>query len=295
MNQSRLPYLLGMIVAMLFWGTGWTAGKVVVEHADAHVAAFWRYAIAAVAMVPVAFWLKTVFKTDRIGLFYMIGAGVLTALFNWLFFAGLAHGRAGYGGTLVTSLSPILTYALSLALFRFRVTVPQILGLAAGFAGALVLLRVPYDGLAFLTPESLYFLGCAAVWAVVTIFSQQALKRSDPIFYSLIVFAVAAAVNLLGALPYKPFAFGAFDATFWQVILFLGIVPGAFSTALFFLSSGKIGAHNAGIFMFIVPVGATLSAWAVYGESIEPSTIFGCVMAFGAVFLFSLRKRKRTP
>lgn len=262
------------------------------EHAHAHVAAFWRYAIAFMAMVPVVFWLKTAFKTDRIGLLYMIGAGLLTALFNWLFFAGLAAGRAGYGGTLVTSLSPIVTYALSLLLFRFQVTAAQILGLSAGFAGALVLLRVPYEGLAFLTPESLFFIGCAVVWAVVTIFSQQALKRSDPLFYSLVVFAVAAGTNLVFALPYAPFDFAAYDAVFWWTIVFIGLVPGMFSTTLFFLFSGKIGAHNTGIYMFIVPVGATLSAWVVYGERLEPSTIFGCALAFGAVFLFSMGRRQ---
>lgn len=294
MAQPRLIHILAMIAAMLFWGIAWTAGKVAAEHADAHVAAFWRYAIAFMAMIPVVFWLKTAFKTDRIGLLYMIGAGLLTALFNWLFFAGLAAGRAGYGGTLVTSLSPIVTYALSLLLFRFQVTAAQILGLSAGFAGALVLLRVPYEGLAFLTPESLFFIGCAVVWAVVTIFSQQALKRSDPLFYSLVVFAVAAGTNLVFALPYAPFDFAAYDAVFWWTIVFIGLVPGMFSTTLFFLFSGKIGAHKTGIYMFIVPVGATLSAWVVYGERLEPSTIFGCALAFGAVALFGLKSRKKS-
>lgn len=128
---------------------------------------------------------------------------------------------------------------------------------------------------------------------MVTIFSQQALKRSDPLFYSLIVFAVAAATNLLFALPYAPFDFAAYDATFWWTIVFIGLVPGTFSTTLFFLFAGRIGAHNTGVFMFIVPVGATLSAWAVYGETLTPSTIFGCMTAFVAVALFSLSRRKQ--
>lgn len=287
-NSGR--YFAGMIIAMLFWGVAWTAGKVAVEHSHAEVAAFWRYAISFITLIPVIWFLKTPLKTDKKGFLYMLGAGLLTSLFNYLFFAGLSHGAAGYGGTMVTALAPIFTYLMSITILGTKVSTRQVVALSIGIFGALVLLRVPFEGFGFLHVESSYFLGCAVVWALVTILSQKAASRANPMFYTLVVFGVAGFTNMMFALPYHPFDYGAYDTVFWATIIFIGIVPGTFSTALYFISAGKIGAHQTGVFMFIVPIGAIVSSFAVYGEVVSLSTIIGCALAFTAVVLFNMKK-----
>ena len=279
-----------MVVAMLFWGVAWTVGKVAAEHSNAEVAAFWRYAISFLTIIPVVILMKIPMKSDRVGYGYMAASGLLTSLFNYLFFAGLSHGQAGYGGTMVTALSPIFTYLISIAFLRLAVSIKQGFALVVGIFGALLLLRVPFDGFAFLSVDSSYFLGCAVVWSIVTVISQKATKRADPMYYTLVVFAITGFVNMLFALPHRPFDFLAYDSTFWAAIIFVGVIPGTFSTALFFISSGKVGASKTGVFMFIVPVGAILSSMAVYGEGVAPSTLIGCMLAFLAVALFNMKK-----
>lgn len=283
-NQTR--YFILMIIAMLFWGIAWTAGKVAAEHSNAEVAAFWRYGVSFATIIPLVWYLKTPFKSDLKGYGYMVLAGALTSLFNYLFFAGLSHGDAGYGGTIVTSLSPIITYALSILFFGAKVSLRQMAALFLGVLGALILLRIPFDGLGFLDAQSLYFLGCAFVWAIVTVISQKAAKRADLMFYTFVVFGITALINMLFALPYAPFDFGSYDTVFWMTIIFIGVVPGTFSTALYFVSAGKVGAHRTGVFMFIVPVGAIASSWVVYDEALTLSTLAGCLLAFVAVALF---------
>ena len=292
-TKNTTKYFVLMIIAMLLWGVAWTAGKVAAQHSNAEVAAFWRYAISFITLLPVIWYQKTPLKTDKIGFLYMIGAGLLTSLFNYLFFAGLSHGAAGYGGTMVTALAPIFTYLMSITFLGTKISRRQVIALSIGIFGALILLRVPYEGLGFLNIESSYFLECAVVWAVVTILSQKAAPRANPMFYTLVVFAIAGFTNMIFALPHHPFDFGAYDSTFWVTIIFIGILPGTFSTALFFLSASKIGAHRTGVFMFIVPVGATFSSWVVYGENIALSTVIGCLLAFLAVFLFNMRKKDK--
>lgn len=291
-NKNMAKYLVWMIIAMLFWGFAWTAGKVAAEHSNAQVAAFWRYAISFISIIPVIWFMKVPFKTDKIGILYMIGAGALTSLFNYLFFAGLSHGQAGYGGTMVTSLSPILTYFFSILLFGTKVSNRQIIALVVGIIGALILLRVPFDGFAFLNVDSSYFLWCAVVWALVTIISQKAAPRVNMMFYTLVVFGITMFINMIFALPHHPFDFNAYDNTFWLTILFIGLIPGTFSTALYFVSAGKVGAHRTGVFMFIVPVGAIISSQIVYNEVLALSTVIGCLLAFAAVFLFNMKKTK---
>lgn len=292
-TKNKQRYFAGMVIAMLLWGVAWTAGKMAAEHASAEVAAFWRYAISFIAIIPVIWFLKTPLKTDRVGFLYMLGAGLLTSLFNYLFFAGLSHGQAGYGGTMVTSLAPIFTYLMSIAILGTKVSARQVIALSIGILGALILLRVPFEGFGFLNIESSYFLECAIVWAFVTILSQKASSRADPMFYTLVVFAVAGFTNMLFALPYHPFDVNAYDGVFWAAIIFIGVFPGAFSTALYFVSASKIGAHNTGVFMFIVPIGAIVSSMFVYSENIALSTIIGCVLAFLAVMLFNMKRAFR--
>lgn len=291
-EQSQALYFVGMIVAMLLWGVAWTAGKVAALHSNPEVAAFWRYAVSFVSIVPLICVMKVPLKADRRGVMYMIAAGLLTSLFNYLFFAGLTHGHAGYGGTIVTSMAPIITYALSMALFGLAVSGREIAALSVGILGALVLMRVPFEGLAFLQLENIYFVLGALVWALVTIVSQKASKHASPMLYTTVVFGVTMTANMLFALPYKPFDFASYDTTFWWTIVFMGIFPGTFSTALFFASAGKVGAHRTGVFMFIVPVGAIVSSMIVYSEKIELSTIIGGLLAFAAVVLFNAKKAK---
>ncbi|DAB28754.1 MAG: hypothetical protein A2513_00570 [Sulfurimonas sp. RIFOXYD12_FULL_33_39] len=289
-TKNTKRYFIGMIVAMLLWGVAWTAGKMAAEHSNAEVAAFWRYAISFIALIPLLWYLKTPLKTDRIGLVYMFGAGILTSLFNYLFFAGLSHGAAGYGGTMVTSLAPIFTYLMSIAILGTKVSTRQVVALSIGIFGALILLRVPFEGFAFLNIQSSYFLGCAIVWALVTILSHKASTKADPMFYTLVVFGITGFINMIFALPHHPFDFDAYDSVFWFTIIFIGVFPGTFSTALYFVSAGKIGAHRTGVFMFIVPIGAIVSSWVVYDENIALSTIIGCLLAFLAVMLFNMKK-----
>ena len=292
-GETSYKYFIGMTVAMLLWGIAWTSGKVAAEHANAPVAAFWRYAISFITIIPVIIYLRTSFKTTGKGYLYMFLGGLFTALFNYLFFKGLSYGNAGYGGTLVTALAPIFTYFLSILIFKIETSAKQLFALFIGTIGAVILLRIPFEGLAFLDLNSIYFLQCAIVWAVVTIFSQKASKSTEAMFYTMVVFGITCFINMIFALPYHPFEFGSYDGLFWANIIFIAILPGTFSTTLFFLSAGKIGAHNAAIFMFIVPVGAIVSSWIVYGENIEISTLAGCLLAFASVILFNRKKRAR--
>lgn len=290
---TKTKYYIGMFMAMILWGIAWTTGKVAVEHSNIQVAAFWRYFIAFLGMLPVVLYMKKSFLVDKIAYFYMIIAGLLSALFSNLFFAGLAHGDAGYGGTMVTSLSPLLTYFLSIMIFSTKVSFKQMIALSVGIFGAMTLLRVPMDGLDFLNVNSLYFLVCALVWSFVTIITQKVSHRVDPMVYTLVVFFITAVTTMFVALPYEPFNLFAYDQIFWYNILFMGLLAGSFSMAVFFISASQIGAHNAGVFMFIVPIGAIVSSYFVYDEQIASSTIIGCFLSFIAVVLFNHRASKK--
>ena len=112
-------------------------------------------------------------------------------------------------------------------------------------------------------------------------------------YYTLVVFAITGLVNMFFALPFDPFELSKFDSIFWWNIMFIGLLAGTFSTALFFISASHLGAHQAGVFMFIVPVGAIISSWIFYNEEVMLSTVVGCLLSFLAVILFNLKRGLR--
>lgn len=290
-KDDKTKYIIGMVIAMLLWGISWTSGKVAVEHSNIQVASFWRYFISFLGMIPVILYMKKPLQSDLIGYVYMVLAGLLSALFSYLFFAGLTHGASGYGGTMVTSLVPLITYFLSILIFSTKVSAMQMIGLGIGLFGAIILLKIPTDGLGFLNLGSIYFLACAVIWSLVTIITQKVSHRVDPMFYSLVLFGVTAFVNMFLALPYHPFAVSLYDSLFWLNIFFIGLFAGTISMAIFFASAARIGAHNTGIFMFIVPVGAIVSSYIVYSEAIASSTVIGCLLSLLAVVLFNKKSK----
>jgi len=290
-EENKTKYFVGMFIAMVLWGIAWTSGKAAVEHSNIQVSSFWRYFISFIGMIPVIFYMKRSLKSDFVGYIYMVLGGLLSALFSYLFFAGLAHGEAGYGGTMVTSLVPLLTYFLSMIIFSTKVSSKQVVALGIGVFGAIVLLRIPMEGLSFLNINSIYFLLCAIVWSFVTIITQKVSHRVDPMFYTLVLLGVTSFTNMLFALPYHPFDIALYDSIFWWNILFVGLLSGTFSMAMFFASASRIGAHNTGVFMFIVPIGAVVSSYFFYDEKIALSTILGCLLSFVAVVLFNKKSR----
>ena len=109
---NRTFHFFIMFLAMMVWGVSWPIGKIAAEHASPDVAAFWRYTVSLVSFIPVMLLMKPSYRAETAGVVITVIAGALTGAFNWLFFAGLSHGLAGYGGTIVTTMAPVLTFDL---------------------------------------------------------------------------------------------------------------------------------------------------------------------------------------
>lgn len=214
-----------MFIAMIFWGIAWPVGKIAAAHSAPEVAAFWRYTVSLVSFIPVLLVFKPSLKTDKDALLITVLAGVLTAVFNWLFFAGLTHGLAGYGGTIVTTMAPVLTYALSVVIFKTSIQKMQAVGIGVGLLGGVVLLKLPYAAEKLLNIGVLYFVIAALIWSLVTLSTQRAVKKINVMLFTLIVFGITAFINLLFALPLHPFNVSHFDSAFWRASCLSASLP----------------------------------------------------------------------
>lgn len=283
--SGKYFYLALMLIAMASWGVAWPLGKVATLYAAPEVAAFWRYFISFLALIPILVWVRPPLAITGRGLAFTLFAALLTAVFNWLFFAGLAHGAAGYGGTIVTTMSPILTFLLSILIFKPRVRRAQILAVFVGLLGGIVLLRIPFSVAQLLNAGVLYFIWATLSWSLLTLITQCAAQHVHILSFSFIVFGVTAFLNLLLALPLEPFDMGR-PGAFWWSMAFIGIVAGTFATTLYFFASGRLGAGAGSTYMFVVPVGAIVSSYWIFAERPQVETLVGAALALSAVFIF---------
>jgi len=80
------------------------------------------------------------------------------------------------------------------------------------------------------------------------------------------------------------------ESVFWLNLLFSSIGVTALATTVYFYTTTRMGAEKASSFIFLVPLGAALSAWLFIGEQILPHTAIGGLLGIVAVYVMNKRK-----
>ncbi|QOP46672.1 DMT family transporter [Sulfurimonas paralvinellae] len=284
MQERHFSYL--MLLAMFFWGGGWTALKILTYNLPMDVIIFWRFFLMSLAFIPIIIYFKIPFKLDLHSLKYILGSSVLNVSFMISSFYGVKYGYAGGGSVIITTFSPIMTFLLVAVLFRNRLETRQYFGLLLGLIGGYILLQLN-DFSLFLNSSNLYFLLCALIWAGVTVLSQHSQKHIHPIHYS---FAISLIATLFTFLYAKDSDLGAVfhqGAAFWTAMIYLAVFGQTIATTIFFISSGRLGSEKTSSYMFLVPLFALFSAWLILDEPMQPHIIIGGAISMLAVYFIN--------
>jgi drug/metabolite transporter (DMT)-like permease len=284
MQERHFTYL--MLFAMLLWGGGWTALKILTYNLPMDVIVFWRFFLMTLAFIPILYLIKIPFKFELQSLKYIVGSSVLNISFMLSSFMGIKYGYAGAGSVIITTFTPIMTFLLVAILFRNRLQTKQYFGLLLGLIGGYILLQLN-DFALFLNSSNLYFLLCALIWAGVTLLSQHSQKHIHPLHYSFAISLIATCVSFLYAKDSNLAAVFQQNSQFWIALIYLAVFGQAVATTIFFIASGKLGSEKTSSFMFLVPLFALFSAWLILDEPIEPHIIIGGLIAMLAVYFIN--------
>jgi len=290
MNNKQFIYLL--IFAMLLWGGGWSALKILTVSLSLDVIIFWRFFIMSLAFIPILYFLGKPLSLNRESLKYIVGSSILNILFMIFSFLGIKNGFAGGGGVIITTLSPVMTFLLVALLFRKRLQNIQYFGLIVGIGGGVIMLQLNNLDL-FLNGSNIYFLFCAITWAGVTVLAQHSHKYIDPIHYNFIISIIATIVTFLYSYSTGLDAVFDQDSRFWVSLLYLAIFGQTVATTIFFIASGKLGSEITSSFMFLVPLFALFVAWLVLDEVVQTHIVIGGFFSVLAVFFVNYRVKKR--
>ncbi|MDQ7060146.1 MAG: DMT family transporter [Sulfurimonas sp.] len=282
-----MNYLL--VLAMLLWGGGWTALKILTLALPMDIIIFWRFFLMSLTFLPILYFLNKPITLNISSMKFILTSSFLNIAFMISSFLGVKHGYAGAGSVIITTLSPVITFILVVIIFRKRLDNLQYIGLFIGIVGAIIILQLN-DLSLFFNGSNTYFLLCALIWAGVTILSQHSHKHIHPIHYSFFISLIATIASFTYA--YDSNLASVFDQNleFWIALLYLAVLGQTLATTIFFIASGKLGSEKTSSYMFLVPIFALLSAWIVLDEPMEIHIIVGGILSTMAV-VFINKKR----
>lgn len=270
---------------MSAWGFAWPAGKSISGLAPREVLVFWRFVVTLLSYLPLLHGKWHTLKLSRTGILMALSGALFYTAYSELFFKGLENGLPGAGGVLVTTLNPIVTFAIFSILFRKRPTRKEQIGLLLGTLGGAILLHIWHFSMGeLLQSGNLFFLIAALMWAFMTINTQMAKSHGDPAAYTFYIYLFSTIfISIQGAgedflMPLR------YSMDFWWKLLYLGTISTTFGTTVYFYASSRLGSSRASSFIFLVPASAIAGSWFFYSEVPTPTTITGGLIAILAVY-----------
>ena len=273
-----------LLTAMLFVSMD-TIGKYLTQSYPVFQVTWARFFFHALWLLVFLRWrIISVVRTQRLGLqisrgFYMLAA-------NTFFVAGVSMMPLVETHSILL-LSPLLATALSVPLLGERVGLRRWSCIAAGFMGALIIIR---PGLGVMQMAALFPLGAACSYALYQIATRQ-LSHSDPplttLFYTV---AVGVPVTTLA----MPFIWQAPDLYGWILMAGMGLLG---SISHFTL----IKAFSAAPVAVVAPFNYTNMIWAtvfgfiIFSELPDFWTLFGAaVIISSSLYAFAREQRRQS-
>ena len=264
--------------ACVVWGANFVVVKSALDEFTPLVFNGLRFPVAAGILLWVQ-WRRDGLEVLRLALPRLIAVGLIGNLvYQLLFIFGLDNTQVSQAG-LFSSTTPLWVLVLA-ALTRHDKFDRHVVagGLLASGGVALLLWESFYGGAAGerFWVGNLMLLGASASWAVYTVYSQPLLSQMGPL-------ALTAATMVAGAVPLLLIAMPEILATNLREISAAGWGGLLYSTAMALVfgylawSRGVqlIGSARTSIYVNLIPVVATVTAWVWLDERLSPRQLAG--------------------
>ena len=277
--------ILWMLLTMLAFATMDAFAKYLTQSIPVPQVVWARYVFTAMLVVPmVGRRFPAVLITRRPAL--QVGRAVMVLLTTGLFFAGLRLIPLADATALVVT-SPVMVTALSLPLLGERVGMRQWVGVAAGFVGAMIIVR---PGAGVLQWAALLPLSAAVLFSLHQI-TARVLSRTDAAVTTL---AYTAGFGVLITSAAVPFFWVTPEPIEWLYMAAVGLLGciGQFSL---------IKAFEAAPAAVVAPLAYSSLIWAalfglaVFGDAPDTWTVSGALVIVASGLYVQRRQRVRNP
>lgn len=199
----------------------------------------------------------------------------------------------GAGGVLVTTLNPIMAYAIGLGIKRQLPSRNEGLGLFIGLVAGCILLKIWSSGESLFSSGNIYFLSASFTWAVLSKFTAKGSRFGASMTFSLWMYLLCTfCMFLLTDKPALLTTLQNANSLFWWNLFFSAFVTTSLATTFYFYATSKIGAEKASSFIFLVPASAAFSSWLFLHEHLQWNTVVGGALGVAAVYMINRSTKK---
>jgi len=294
MSQRSFAYRLAVPAFIFIWASGYVVAKLAATNAEALSFLLLRYLgvmllMAVLALVSGAVW------PSRRDVAHIAVAGVLIqALYLGGVWVAIRMGLSAGVAALIVNLQPVLTVCFA-HWTGDKVTPRQVLGVAVGFAGVLLVLWAKLGSsstsFALGIPTAICFL--ALMGSTFGVLYQ---KRFVPAFDlrtgQVIQFAAAAIATLPFVLIFEQFSIRwtgeVIFAMLWSVFVLSGV---GISLMFYLLRTGSVTRLTST--MYTVPGLTAILAWLMFDERLGWNIAFGMVVTLFGIYLVVAPARRR--
>lgn len=277
---------------VLVWSSGYIAGPAGVDAMEPFSLLTARFALATLLLVPLTRWRRGPLRIGRPALLRVCGVGlVMNAVQFGLMYLAFEAGLGATLGALLHSLSPVLTVVLAGLLLGERVRRVQVLGLAIGVAGVLVVLGPDVEG-AGGTVGVVFGLLAMLALSFGTMGQRWIPSSVDPWWSASLQFAVSIPLTLVLALTLEGTR-PVHDAVGAAVAVgFLAIVNSIVGLILLGVVVRAGGAGASSSVFFLSPPVTAIMAWVVLGDTLGARELAGLLIAVTGVAIAIGRRRE---
>jgi drug/metabolite transporter (DMT)-like permease len=285
-----MPPLLGALLAVVFWGSGFVATKAAVREISPIALVFARTVIGTLLLSGILFLRRERVLPPRDALVPLAAMGFVGVAFHQLLQAqALTLTTAVNTGWLI-GLIPVWSALLAAVLGQERFGQRKVLGLVLGFAGALlVVTRGRLDPRLVALPSTrgdLLVLASTVNWAIYSVIGHGTIRRLGPT-------RATSGAMLLGCLMLIPLIATSGAASEYArlsvpglaALLFLGIACSGLGYLFWYGALERIEATRVAAVLYLEPLVTLAAASALLAEPVGAATVAGGALVVGGVAL----------
>jgi drug/metabolite transporter (DMT)-like permease len=277
---------VSLLLTVFFFGTNFTAVKLVVQSVPPILFAATRFTLAGLLLLPLVLLSGPEGRLSRRDLLPMLGLGLVgVTLTQSVFTVGVGLTTAA-NTALVYSTAPVWGMLLGFALGWERPRASGVLGigLCLGGVGAIVYGSLDFAGTSLLGDALI--LVAAVFWGSYTVLTLSLLPR-----YSAL--AVATYAMILGGLAAFPLAaldqssldLAALDGLTWAAAAYSALCSSAFGFAAWGWGVSHVGANRVLIYQYLVTLTGVSTGILLLGEDFGVGQLVGAVVILAGVYL----------
>ncbi|MEE1673628.1 DMT family transporter [Agarivorans aestuarii] len=247
-----------------------------------------RYVIPAALLCPLL--IKRWSKITAVAWPYLLGMIAGAGLPFFLCSAiAMSYTPVAQGSTLMPGVAPFFVTAIAVLVFKQPFERYKKIGLSAILIGVLLLLANSFNQSSSqqLLGQAL-FLGASLLWAVFTLSARQ--SGLSPLETAAVITIPNALILVIYVCLNPSHSWGAGQVAIAELLshmLIQGIIVGLLASCCYSFAISRLGAELSSALGSLTPVLASLLAFGLFAENLDPLTIFGIISTVIGVVIAS--------